>query len=148
MNYTKDDLSLANDTLEYIRKRPKMFVRTISGVELATAIVGGACLLTQKPVTVIHQEPWWIIGSEGDWLETQTGASVQDFFFRIVAFREPGPNSMHGEVLLSAFATDVVTQSVTGSWIVKGTVSPADPVWDFIRTHPEWKRVVAFRLTD
>jgi hypothetical protein len=146
MNFTANDIFIMNEPLEFIKQRPKMFLRNISGVELAMAVVAGACLMTEKPVTVRHKEPWWLVGSEMDWLGSQPGVSIQDFFSRIIPFPEAGPNSMRGEILLAAFAADIVVHGKPDTCVVKGKVLPTDEIWHFIRTNPEWLRVVAFRM--
>jgi hypothetical protein len=146
MKYTANDLTVLKDPLEYIQKHPQRFLRSVSGVELATAIAGEACLLTSKPVTLIHREPWWVVAGEADWMEATPGVSVSELFARMVPFPEAGPNSMHGEVLLSAFAADIVTQTPREALVIKGTVSPGEEVWRLVRAHPEWQRVVAFRM--
>src|SRR5437868_6409565 len=57
MKYTASDLCPI-DSVDYIRRRPQMFVRQVSGMELASQIVVGACLLTDKPVTLHRRSSW------------------------------------------------------------------------------------------
>jgi hypothetical protein len=136
------------DPLEYIRKRPQMFLRSgrASGLELAEAIVGDALILTGGPVTVFRRGDWWVIGCEEDWMTRQSSGSVDDLFFKMVAFPEAGPNSMHSEVLLTAFATEVLTKESTTVRTIKGFVEEDDEVYGLLHTRPQWKRGVAFRI--
>jgi len=81
-----------------------------------------------------------------DWLGTHPDYAPEAFFFRIVAFPEAGRNSMRAEILLTAFAQQVVTVSANNQSIIKGNVSQADDIWRLIASRPDWKRTVAFRF--
>ena len=52
---------------------------------------------------------------------------------------------MHSEVLLTAFAQDVLTSGREGQRLIKGEVSPSDPIWSCLADR-NWSRAVAFRL--
>ena len=87
---------------------------------------------------------WWIISSNVDWLATCPDYAPEELFFNIVALPEAGPNSMRAEILLTAFAQQVVTVSADHQSIIKGDVSQADDIWRLIASRPNWKRTVAF----
>ena len=125
-----------------------MFVwsQPVSGAELAANIVGDALLLTSGHVTAFRNAAWWVIASDIDWIAIQSSSSVEDLFSRIVPLPQAGPNSMRGEVLLVAFARDVVTQSENSRHVVKGDISMHDQVWEILNSDPTWKRLIAFRL--
>jgi hypothetical protein len=53
---------------------------------------------------------------------------------------------MRAEILLTAFAHQVVTVSADNQSIIKGDVSQADNIWYLIASRPDWKRTVAFRF--
>jgi hypothetical protein len=137
MTYTVDDLTVFKDPLEFISKRPNRFLRTVSGVELAAHIVAGASLLTDRPVTLVRKGSWWVVAGEQDWMQVQPGISVNDLFTRIVSFPQAGPNSL----------AEVVTASGEGEQVIKGTISPTADIWQLLKTKPEWKRIVAFRMS-
>jgi hypothetical protein len=136
------------DPLDYIRKRPERFLRsgTVTGVELAEILAGDALLLTDAPVTVFRKQGWWIVAGEADWMEGLAGGSVTDLFAHLVPFPQAGVNSMHAEVLLTAFADAVLTATGCAARVIKGTVSQEDAIWEAMKANPRWQRVVAFRL--
>lgn len=121
-----------------------MYVRSdpVSGAELARNLVGDALILTHGRVTAFQEKSWWIVACDVDWMSRVAGVTVEDLFSRIIPFPQAGANSMHSEVLLTAFADDVVTWNHRGRRIVKGDVPAGDP----IRISPQWSRVVAFRM--
>ena len=145
--YTESDIHVLDDPLAVIRKRPGMYVRSnpVSGAELATNLVGDA-LLTGGRVTAFQDGAWWVVACDADWMTGEPGLSVDALFSRIVPFPQAGPNSMHNEVLLAAFAHDIVVQGGDSCAVIKGNVPPASEVWAAIKSNQEWKRVVAFRL--
>ena len=53
---------------------------------------------------------------------------------------------MHAEILLMAFAQDVITKGAEGQVVIKGKVEESEKVWRIIASRPDWKRAVAFRL--
>ena len=53
---------------------------------------------------------------------------------------------MRPEILLAAFAADVVTLTPKTNSILKGSTSPGAEVGQCIQAHPEWQRVVVFRM--
>ena len=148
MKYTRDDLQVLDDPVEMIRKRPQMFLKKVSGVDLATCVAGTACLTTDNPVTILHKDTWWIVACEDDWMQKEPDVGVDHLFSRMLPLPEAGPNSMRGEILLSAFASDVVTVGAGEARVIKGTVARNADVWCIIQAHPAWKRVVAFRIND
>jgi hypothetical protein len=70
----------------------------------------------------------------------------EELFSHIVAFPEAGPNSMRAEILLTAFAQQVVTVNANHQSIIKGDVSQANDIWRLLASRPDWKRTVAFRF--
>jgi hypothetical protein len=126
-----------------------MFLRSgqVNGRELAESILGDALILTDGPVTVLHRGEWWLVVAEADWMTRQSSGSVDDLFSKIVSFPEAGPNSMHSEVLLTAFAKDVITKDATTLRTIKGFVAEDDEVYGLLQSNPRCKRGVAFRLT-
>jgi hypothetical protein len=72
--------------------------------------------------------------------------SADDLFRRIVAFPEAGPNAMHSEILLTAFARDVLLKEGSTLRALKGCVSEADEAWGTLLRDPRWQRGVAFRI--
>ncbi len=146
--YTESDIHVLDDPIAVIRKRPGMYVRSnpVSGAELATNLVGDALLLTGGRVTAFRNGAWWIVACDADWMTSEPGLSVDALFSRIVPFPQAGTNSMHSEVLLAAFAHDIVVKGAESCAVIKGNVPPAAAVWTAVTSNQGWKRVVAFRL--
>jgi hypothetical protein len=146
MKYTEKDLQVFSDPLEFIRQQPERFLFRVCGDELAEHLVGDASILTNRPVTLLRQDCWWIIAGEQDWLTTSPWATEEELFTRIVPFPEAGANSMRAEVLLAAFATDIVTMKQGNPRVIKGAIAADAEIWKSMKSRPEWQRVVAFRL--
>ena len=136
------------DAIDYIRQRPERFFRGGSPepVELVTHIVSEALLLGGSETCTVRSGDWWMISSNVDWLATCPDYAPEELFFHIVAFPEAGPNSMRAEILLTAFAQQVVTVSADHQSIITGNVSQADNIWQLIASRPDLKRTVAFRF--
>ena len=134
------------EAIDYVRQRPERFFRAGSPapVELVTHIVGEVLLLGGSETYTMRNGDWWIISSNVDWLATCPDYAPEELFFNIVALPEAGPNSMRAEILLTAFAQQVVTVSADHQSIIKGDVSQADDIWRLIVSRPNWKRTVAF----
>jgi hypothetical protein len=134
------------DAIDYVKQRPERFFRAGSPapVELVTHIVGEVLLLGGSETYTMRNGDWWIISSNVDWLATCPDYAPEELFFNIVALPEAGPNSMRAEILLTAFAQQVVTVSADHQSIIKGDVSQADDIWRLIASRPNWKRTVAF----
>ena len=115
-------------------------------VELITHIVGEVLLLGGSETCTMRSGDWWIISSNVDWLATCPDYAPEELFFHIVALPEAGPNSMRAEILLTAFAQQVITASTDQRSIIKGDVSPADNIWQLIASPPDLRRTVAFRF--
>jgi hypothetical protein len=134
------------EAIDYVRQRPERFFRAGSPepVELVTHIVGEVLLLGGSETYTMRNGDWWIISSNVDWLATCPDYAPEELFFNIVALPEAGPNSMRAEILLTAFAQQVVTVSANHQSIIKGDVSQADDIWRLMASRPSWKRTVAF----
>jgi hypothetical protein len=96
-------------------------------------------------VTVFRRDDWWFVGCEEDWLAQVSSGSVEDFFLKIVAFPAAGPNSMHSEILLAAFAKDVLIKEGEAVRALKGCGSEDDKARHILQG-TSWQLGVAFRL--
>ncbi|HSX83115.1 MAG TPA: hypothetical protein VLQ80_31725 [Candidatus Saccharimonadia bacterium] len=136
------------DAIDYVRQRPERFFRGGSPepVELVTHIVGEVLILGGSETCTMRSGDWWMISSNVYWLKTCPDYAPEELFFHIVAFPEAGPHSMRAEILLTAFAQQVVTVSANHQSIIKGDVSQANDIWRLLASRPDWKRTVAFRF--
>lgn len=138
------------DPLPFIRSSPERFLRQTpaTGHELAAAVVGDAVLLTRATTTVTRAlDDWWVVGCEADWLAVDEAESDPlEAFERMLPLPEAGPNSVRAEVLIKAFATTAITVGRGERYVVAGELEANDPIWTFLEHHPEWKRIVAFKV--
>jgi hypothetical protein len=136
------------DALDHIRKHPEMYLvcGRKDGPSLAARLVSDVLTQGGPVVEAIQANDWWVVASETDWIRILECKHSRDPFTSIVPFPEDGPNSMHSEVLLTAFAQDVLTTGCEGRRVIKGKVSPSDPIWSRLSDRG-WSRAVAFRLS-
>jgi hypothetical protein len=140
------------DPIEFIRTRPEMYVPEghVPGAILAGRLVADALIGPDQGhhAAARRLNEWWIVGSDWDWVDWYATATVEEYFHRIVPFPNAGPDAIHAEVLLTAFAKDVVTFARSTHWVVRGGVSPTDPIFELPERFPKWRRIVAFRFDD
>lgn len=135
------------DSIEWIKKNhDRFFRRNNIGLELSTNIISDALLLTDKPITVLNKNDWWIIGSQADWLSTHFNNSIEELFSRVIPFPEAGQNSIRSEVLLTAFAKDIVTVVNKKVVIIKGSISDEENFFKILQKDSHWERIIAFRV--
>ena len=147
----------AIDPIQHIRAHPEMYLPggTVDPQALVRLLVRDARLLGAAGARGMRASDWWLVLASHDWL----GDSRDDersLFSNIVPFPQVGPNSMRSEVLLTAFADDVVTFTPDRADVLKGDAGvagdgPLDgesvpwfelPLW-FGPLQP--RRVIAFR---
>ena len=111
------------DPIEAVRRlEAEMFVaRTFDAHEAVGHIVRSALRCGATEVTASVVGGWFCVSSPTDWL-IEDGRSVAEAAFqRIVSYRAGGDNSMRPEVLLTAFAKDVVTATADQFRVVAGS---------------------------
>jgi hypothetical protein len=134
------------DALDWVRANQTQFFATgrANLMGLLAYVMSDVLELGRGECRIAACELWWIVSSNVDWMLHPT-IPVADLFERVALAPEHGEHSVRAEVLLNAFATDVVTESAGARTLVKG-VAPEDHL---IRAalDAEWvKRFVAFRL--
>jgi hypothetical protein len=140
-------MKIFDKPIDFIKNHPERFLRQNNlGLELSTNIVGDALLLVDEPVTAQKQNEWWIVSCESDWIINQSNYTVEETFSRIIPFPEAGQNSMRSEVLLPAFAKDVITILGKEITVIKGDFNSQDKQSFDSDNDNLTKRVVAFRL--
>lgn len=144
--YSSDDLTVL-DPIDFIKNNPDRFLRHNNlGLELTTNIVGDALLLVNEPITALNQSKWWIVSCESDWLMNTSDYTVEEIFSRIIPLPEAGQNSMRSEILLTAFANDVVTILGKEITVIKGSLDTQNKQLFDLKNNNLTKRIVAFRL--
>jgi hypothetical protein len=99
------------DGLKFVRENPKMFLsfETATGFELCSKILIDAMTSGAQPVVVDKQENWWIVASRTNWISNNAdGIAASDLFRRIHPNPRAGANAMRNEILLAAFADQIV----------------------------------------
>ena len=142
--HTPEGLQIHDDPITFIRSRPQMFLRSarFTPEEAVEHLIGAALVCGATAVSIERSAGgWWIIWSTQDWLPSGASHSV---FQRIVPFPQDGPTSMRPEVLLTAFAADVVTVSGDEMVSIKGLAD--DVRRTFVARNNRIGRLVAFRV--
>ena len=104
-------------------------------------LVGAALLCGVARLSVARlPSTWWTIWSAQDWLPA---GNVRRAFERIIRFPQGGPNGIRPEILLSAFASSVVTASGEGIIVIKGSTD--QELDKFISEASPVGRLIAFR---
>ncbi len=135
----------AIDPIEHIRANPRLYLNSegTDPAELATRLAGDALTLGATRTLVVHHDDWWLVAADFDWIKSPA-ISIRELFNRVIPFPEAGVNSMRSEVLVSAFADDVVTSNGGSSEVLKGVSAGHESL--SVPNDPSWARVVAFRL--
>jgi hypothetical protein len=107
--------------------------------EAAGLLATEALLTGCRHVELRRHGSWWIIGGDREWLHPPLHRQA---FEALVPFTEGGPNAVRGGILLTVFASDVVTLGHEGMHIVKGRDSTE--LSQFL-SQASYARAVAFR---
>jgi hypothetical protein len=151
--YTSDDIrpfaQTRDELFAWLRSHASMFFSTVDTTQSALMehLVGEAVILGCVRVEAEFHDGWAIVGAEMDWFSVPSRVSVTEdcLFTRVFAFPEAGDNSCRTEVLVAAFARDVVTASAGRVRIIQGDVPPNDSVVRLLSETSRWRRAVAFR---
>ena len=103
----------AINAIQHIRDHPRMYLPDgkVSGEYLLSQLVLDALFLGVRDIRVQHINEWWLIGSSADSFPEDSGEQLITLFTQVVPFPEAGVNSMRTEVLLTAFAQDVIIRN-------------------------------------
>ncbi len=146
MQYDINDLQVL-DVIAWMRNHPERFFDgQITGNALVTALVKQIHKLGGRDVRFFNHDEWHAVVAECDWLQAgRFTANEVETFGRMLAFPEGGQNSIRAEVLIGAFASDVVTITKDGECRVTGSASLPECLNESLRTK-NWARAVAFRM--
>jgi hypothetical protein len=136
----------ALDPIEHLRSRRKMYLPDSGSIPLflAQRLSNDAMIVGAHSVHLAHDGDWWTVSADFDWLADKS-RTVQDLFSGLIPFPEAGVNSIRSEVLLTAFAQDVVTIDASGNQVVVKGETPPRSGGNFDTSRP-WARIVRFRL--
>ncbi|MEZ6049154.1 MAG: hypothetical protein R3C11_26980 [Planctomycetaceae bacterium] len=141
--YTDKDLRTL-DMITALWIRPQMYLSPVmdSG-GIAARLAEEAFRLTKKQAHLDKLDNWFIVAANEDWLSYTNTADIQQVFRTHIHLAEMGSFDMYGEVILTAYAENVVTFLDTKMTVIKGE-KESQLLAKFIESKPDWKRVVAF----
>lgn len=147
MEYSESDLTSV-DPLDHIRANPRVYLPDghVDPATLVARLVSDILQLEECVVTALRVHGWWIVASGTDWIASDAGVVPHDYFHRIVPFPEAGQNAFHTDVLVTAFARDVVTADRESEKVIKGTHAEGDPPFQLARNNTQWARMLGFRM--
>ena len=131
------------DAFEWVRSRPQQFFGRDrpDAVHLLAYLMADVVELGKGECLIRRSGPWWIIGSDFDWL-TNVSCAVSELFRRVVPAPQHGEHSMRGEVLVGAFCPDISVVGADGLVRIAGN-EPEEAV--LLKT-AGMKRAIVFRL--
>ena len=141
----------ATHPLEWARAHPAFFFADgkATSQALTEQLVTAIRALGSETVSVHVVNEWSVVAATDDWFllgQFRIPDSLQ--FASLTPFPELGQNSTRPEVLVAAFARDIVVLGPLGIRVAKGTIAPNDAIHAVLSQSPSWKRAVAFRGID
>ena len=131
------------DHIGFVKSHPEMFLgeTTAHPACLLADVASSACLINTNEIVLNRWGRWWYVASAEDWL---CGADA--VFHSIVPFPEFRRNSFRPEILLTAFACDVLTVSEMGGSVIVGD-SDDLPKFLSLAKRNGYARIVAFAMS-
>ncbi|HEY7116786.1 MAG TPA: hypothetical protein VH475_09380 [Tepidisphaeraceae bacterium] len=135
------------DALTHLRAHPEFYLPggRLEPSDFATRLAGDALALGATRTLAVHHHDWWAVAADTDWLVAIPQVAPRELFQRIVPFPQAGANSMRSEVLIAAFADDVVTWTNGVLEVLKGRSEGLESP-RMIPNDGTWRRAVAFRF--
>lgn len=139
-------LTLIN-TIEHLKKARRMYLQSEGdcGEELAVNLLDDASTLGVQDVYKDFIDGWWVVWSVYDWLKIENDYSIIDTFNKLVPLIGGGLNAVRREVLLTAFAKDVLTIKDNKIELIKGEMPNLRWVKERIIKDREGARIILFR---
>jgi hypothetical protein len=137
--------------LEWARAHPAFFFADgkATSQALTEQLVEAVRALGSNTVSVHVVNEWSVVAAADDWfLLGRFGIPEGLQFSSPTPFPKVGQNSTRPEVLVAAFAKDIVVLGPLGIQVAKGSVAPNDALHTVLAQSPAWKRAVAFRGVD
>ena len=135
------------DGLDWIRGREAQLFAAgrANPMGIMAYLVADVLELGKGACHVLRRGEWWVVSSDVDWM-SHPDIPVRSLFERVVPAPAHGAHSLRAEVILSAFAQDLLTGDAKGErLVIKGT--PPDEAW--VQTQLDLrssKRYVVFEL--
>lgn len=128
--YDASMIRVIDDAVGHIRGHPGMYLPdgwASPACYLARQLACDAHVLGAACVQSSRSADWWWVAADRDWI-ADAPFGIHELFTRIVAFPRAGVNSMRSDVLLTAFAEQVVTVAKGGRDVIRGEVTDTDPI--------------------
>jgi len=143
--------SAAVSGIEYVRANRTVFLGPTGQPDLrdlAGALVVDALCLNAAPIQIAQIDEWFVVAAEQDWIRAETDLSPYEAFHRVQIFHQHRRNSNRANVMITAFAKEVLTVGPEGLTPIKGDQTTfIDAAAMMERAYPGC-RVVAFRGLD
>ncbi len=136
------------DPLDFVREHPELFL--LPGAlplefKMAFQLMFDATVRGAAPVILDRWHSWILIGSQKDWLTSETTKSDKELFAKVVAFPEAGQNACRHEIVVNVFASDVAVIRRSGITVIKGTTELSS-LKEYVEANFANGTVVAFRV--
>ena len=108
-------------SVDHVRSNPGMYVGSAGPnlYDLMGAMAADAVCLGAPSVSIVRFDAWFIVESEFDWVLAESRFDLVECFNRIQIFHKHRQNSCRMEIVLNAFAQDVVVMGQEGFTIIK-----------------------------
>jgi hypothetical protein len=141
---------ISKTAIEYIRSKPEMYLPASAeaiGTKLAELLLVDALALGAEDVRIARSGEWYAVAADFDWLKHGKDVlGISELFERAIPLPEAGVNSIRHEVVVAAFACDVLTSANNEIVIIsEGSDTKASAVGLALCERFAPLRVVAFR---
>ncbi len=112
-----------SDAIPHIKNNKKMYLGAdiVHPDILATYIADDALVLGAGQIIIRHDESWYIVGADIDWLMKGHDRNLSDIFSCLLPLEGGGQNALRREPVLMAFARDIVLATDTDDiTVIKG----------------------------
>jgi hypothetical protein len=134
------------DPLAWVKRNQMRFFPggQVDVIRLLAYVMSDVLELGRGECRIVQRDGWWFVTSDVDWLAQEL--SVRDLFERVVPAPQHGEHSMRAEVLVNAFAQDVLVFSAGEATEIKGR-GPEGPVIERVVREASMTGMIAFRLS-
>ncbi len=113
------------DSLKYVASHPEIFINEGADLfhELASRIVSDVISFDCLPVAVDFCLDWWVVSSPKNWLDVDR--PVSELFTNLIPNPKAGRNASRNEIVVNAFADNVIVCQQGHVELIKGKVDEA-----------------------
>ncbi len=117
-------LTVINDAVGYVRSHPEIFFQSglYNPQEVLLKLVTDAISLGCTPLVIDQCFGFWVISANKNWVDIDNPHGLEKVFSRLTANPKAGQNASRSEVLLNAFAENVIFMNKEQIFFAKGNV--------------------------